>query len=77
MIKKASLLIAFVVLSILKTVGQDSAKTKNTNPIIYAELILGYAPKTRTNIELAASINYQLKKKSVYNTCNRTHSFFG
>lgn len=62
MIKKAFLLLAFVVFSILKTVGQDSAKTKNTNPIIYAELILGYAPKTRTNIELAASINYQLKK---------------
>ncbi len=60
--KQSILLIAIVGFSLFKTFGQDSTHTKKTNPIIYAEVVLGYAPKTRTNIELGASINYQLQK---------------
>ncbi len=60
--KQTVLLITCIVSFILKSYGQDSTKFKKTNPIIYADVALGYAPKTRTNIEFGTSVNYQIQK---------------
>lgn len=60
--KQAILLITCVVLFSVNSSAQDSAQIKKTNPIIYAEVVLGYARTKIGYLEAGAAVNYQFKK---------------